>query len=75
MNVPGFCAEASLNSEIQITNWRSTDRPDAREADVADIAPAFLRSCLQIRMDCAEDPYNVWIPDSRHRCGGFCAYW
>jgi hypothetical protein len=70
----GFRAEASLKSAIQMTNWSSNDRPNADQADVSGIAPAFW-SCLQARMDCAEDPNNLWIPNSRLRCGGFCAYW
>jgi hypothetical protein len=74
MNIPGFRAEASLKSAIQMTNRSSNDRPNADQADVSGIAPAFW-SCLKARMDCAEDPNNLWIPNSLLRCGGFCAYW
>lgn len=75
MNIPGFRAEASLKSASQTTGSSSNDRHHADQADVSGITPAFWHSCLQLRMECAEDPNNLWIPDRRHPCGGFCAYW
>jgi hypothetical protein len=74
MHIPGFRAEASLRRARQMTNWSSNDRPNADQADVSGIAPAFSRSCLRARMECEEDPNNLWIPDSRFSCGGFCAF-
>jgi hypothetical protein len=74
MTIPGFCAEASLKIAIRVIHWSSNDQPDADQTEVLDIAPAFWRSCLQTRIECEKDDLNMWIPDSRLRCGGFCAF-
>jgi hypothetical protein len=75
MNIPGFCAEASLESLNRKAEWSCTERSNAAQTDVSAVTPAFSRSCLEARMECEEDGNNLWIPDSRLPCRGFCAYW
>jgi hypothetical protein len=75
MRIPGFRAEASLKSAGKMREWRINSERKAGQADVLEIRPALLRSCQQLRRDCDGDPNNLWVPNPRVRCGGFCAYW